>query len=269
MHTQRRQCIGTAVLVRVATTLLAVVPVGAGASAHLLDVELRPPDLSSSLSREARGPDLSLPSSWTRVAQSDAPPANSGQGSSGGSEGSRADGETSTGKAREAPKAGSLDFDLLGAPPKAEEVDEKELRLRRTLLTWHQGVGLGMFALQLATTVVGQLNYDDKFGGANTSKYVQTHDILAYATLASFAAAGTLALLAPAPLKRSEGFDRVTLHKWSMLVATAGMVTEGVLGIWTQSREGYLNQQGVANAHLAIGYVTLAAVAIGVGALVF
>jgi hypothetical protein len=54
-----------------------------------------------------------------------------------------------------------------------------------------------------------------------------------------------------------------------MLVATAGMVAQGVLGIWTQSREGYLNQQSIATAHLVVGYVTLAAVATGVGALVF
>ncbi len=163
----------------------------------------------------------------------------------------------------------SLDFDLLGAPQKAVVVDQGALERRRTMLTWHQGVGLGMFALQLATTVVGQLNYTDKFGGDNTGKYVQPHAILAFSTLAAFAAAGTLALLAPKPIQRDEGFDRVSLHKWSMFVATAGMVAQGALGIWAQSREGYLNQQGIATAHLVIGYVTLAAVTTGVSALVF
>jgi len=126
-----------------------------------------------------------------------------------------------------------------------------------------------MFGLELATTVVGQLNYDDKFGGANTNKYVQTHELLAFSTLAAFAVSGTLALLAPAPLKPNEGFDRVTLHKYSMFTATALMATEAVLGVWTQSREGYLNQKGIAVAHLAIGYATLAAVGTGIGALVF
>jgi len=165
-------------------------------------------------------------------------------------------------------KPDSLDFDLLGEPEKPPQVDEHALRLRRTMLTWHQGVGLGMFALQLATTVVGQLNYNDKFGGANTGKYVQPHAVLAFSTLATFAATGALALLAPAPIKRSEGFDRVSLHKLSMLAATAGMLTQAALGIWTQSREGYLNQQGIGTAHLVVGYVTLAAVAVGIGALV-
>jgi hypothetical protein len=164
---------------------------------------------------------------------------------------------------------GSLDFDLLGAPPKSQQVDEHALRLRRTMLSWHQGVGLGMFALQLATTVVGQLNYNDKFGGDNTAKYVQPHAILAYSTLAAFVAAGTLALLAPAPLKKDEGFDRVKLHKVFMFTAAAGMAAQGVLGFWAQSREGYLNQQSIGTAHLIVGYVTLAAVAAGISALVF
>jgi hypothetical protein len=164
---------------------------------------------------------------------------------------------------------GALEFDLLGAPPDAKRVDDQALRLRRKMLTWHQGLGLGMFALQLATTVVGQLNYDDKFNGGNTGRYVQSHAVLAYSTLATFVAAGTLALLAPKPLERREGFDRVSLHKLAMFTAAAGMVAQGVLGIWTHSREGYVNQQGIATAHLVVGYVTLAAVATGVSALVF
>ena len=164
--------------------------------------------------------------------------------------------------------AAPLDFDLLGAPAQVHQVDEGALQLRRTMLTVHQAVGIGMFGLQLATTVLGQLNYSDKFGGDNTNKYKQPHAILAYSTLAAFVAAGTLALLAPSPIKRDEGFDRVSLHKIAMFTAAAGMLAQGVLGIWTKDREGYLNQQGIATAHLVIGYVTLAAVTTGIGALI-
>ncbi|HVP67951.1 MAG TPA: hypothetical protein VMT17_11870 [Anaeromyxobacteraceae bacterium] len=167
------------------------------------------------------------------------------------------------------PPSSSMDFDLLGEPKPAQPVDTQSMRLRRTLLDWHQGLGLGMFALQLATTVVGQLNYDDKFGGANTNKYAQTHAVLAYSTFALFIAAGTLALVAPAAPERRDGFDRISLHKIGMFTATAGMAAQVALGIWTTSREGYLNQQSIATAHLVVGYVTLLAVATGVGALVF
>ena len=163
----------------------------------------------------------------------------------------------------------SLDFDLLGASKATPTVDDKALRTRRTLLDWHQGVGLAMAGLQVATTVVGQLNYDDKFGGANTNKYALTHSVLAYSTFATFVAAGALALAAPAAPERRDGFDRISLHKLSMFTATGAMAGQIVLGIWTTGREGYQNQQGVATAHLVLGYVTLAAVLTGVGALVF
>jgi hypothetical protein len=237
-------------LIRVLSAVaLVACPLAARASPHLLDESLQ----------LDRSPQLGRPTLLLAAADAEKPPAEGAQDrKSAGGEGA--------GKA--APKPGSLDFDLLGTPTRKQQVDEGELKLRRTMLNWHQGVGLGMFALQLATTVVGQLNYDDKFGGDNTERFRRPHAVLAYTTLAAFVAAGTLALIAPTPLKRDTGFDRVSVHKLSMAVAAAGMLAQGVLGVWTRSREGYLNQQGLATAHLVIGYVTFAAVAAGVGALV-
>ncbi len=166
----------------------------------------------------------------------------------------------------------SLDFDLLGAPPpQPPSAEDRLLKRRRSMLEKHQGIGLGLLALQLATTVVGQLNYSDKYG-ANapvTARYQLTHKALAYSTLGVFAVNGTIALLAPNAGKKRQGFDRVTLHKIGMATATAGMLAQGVVGYYTRTREGYLDQQRYARAHLAIGYATLAAVGIAVGALVF
>jgi hypothetical protein len=164
-----------------------------------------------------------------------------------------------------------MDFDLLGeAKPPPMAPDAGALRLRRAMLTAHQAVGFGLIGLQLATTVAGQLNYSDRFhGGPSTARYQLTHAALAYTTLGVFAANGAIALLAPSPVKRSLQMDRVMVHRISMLTAAAGMVTQGVLGIVTRDREGYLNQQRFATAHLVIGYATLAAMATGVGALIF
>jgi hypothetical protein len=47
------------------------------------------------------------------------------------------------------------------------------------------------------------------------------------------------------------------------------MLAQGVLGIYTRERLGYLDQERLATAHLVVGYATLAAVLTGVGALVF
>jgi hypothetical protein len=254
----------------VGAVLLAANAVNPGASIHLLDQDLGLPELSLL----AKTPSVCVadlsPSSLRPTALLATPTVV--QGDNDGDSSTQGETEKPKGKAEHpdtASKPSTLDFDLLGAPATTHVVDERALHLRRTMLTWHQGVGLGMFTLQLATTVTGQLNYNDKFGGANTGKYVQTHAILAYSTVAAFVAAGTLALLAPSPLPKDGGFDRVALHKLSMFTAAAGMATQVALGVWTQSREGYMNQQSIATAHLVIGYVTLAAVATGIGALVF
>ncbi len=171
-----------------------------------------------------------------------------------------------------APPSGSLDFDLLGKPPPPPPTSPEDARMkkRHRYLQAHQRVGLALLGLEVATVVVGQLSYDDKFGTANTGKYVLPHKVLAYSTFGVFAIGGSLALLAPRPVgKPDRGWDRVRVHKLGMLLATAGMVAQAVVGIQTRNREGYLDQKSLAQTHLAIGYATLAATGIAVGALVF
>lgn len=165
---------------------------------------------------------------------------------------------------------GDLDFDLLGEPAAPPPVSPgPDLRLRRTMLATHQALGLGLLGLQLATTAFGQLNYSDRFEGPNTARYRQAHRVLAYATLGAFAATGLVALFAPSPPgKQAQGYDRVTIHWIAMAAAAAGMIGQGALGIATREREGYQNQRDLARTHLALGYVTLAAVLVGLGVLV-
>jgi hypothetical protein len=167
--------------------------------------------------------------------------------------------------------APSLDFDLLGDAPKAQiPPEDPSLRTRRTMLTLHQGAGFGLLAMQLATTVVGQLNYNDKFGIDNTGRYTETHRWLAYSNVGAFALTGAIALFAPRAKGGSRsGVDRVTIHRIGMAVATAGMLAQGLLGWQTARREGYLDKQDYGRTHLLVGYGTLAAMGVAVGALVF
>jgi len=167
----------------------------------------------------------------------------------------------------------SLDFDLLGTP-KAQDrkIDDAALKRRRTMLDLHQKIGLGLVALQAATTIVGQLNWSDKYGGTAppvTGRYELSHSVLAYTTLGVFAVNGALALLAPGSQVKKKEWDRTTLHKVGMALAAAGMAAQGVVGIWADRREGYLDQKKLATTHLVIGYATLVAVGVGVGAIVF
>jgi hypothetical protein len=183
---------------------------------------------------------------------------------------SKSGGSSKSGEAK--PGDSSLDFDLLGKPPPTAQVDDKAMHKRRELLKWHQGVGIVLYAAEVATTVVGQLNYNDKFSSnaPNTNKYKQPHQLLAYTTLGLFAVNGTLALLAPEPKgPPKKKWDRVSWHKLGMGLATLGMVAQAGTGIYAASREGFLNQQDYAKAHLAIGYFTFVAMSVAVGALVF
>jgi len=169
----------------------------------------------------------------------------------------------------------SMDFDLLGdegkvaIDPDAVEI-QKAMNRRRALLTAHQVTGFALSGLMIGTMVTGQLNYSDKFGGPNTNRYLTAHAVSSISTEAVFAVAGVLALFAPTPIKQPKGssWSRADVHRYGMLGATGGMVAEAVLGFYTASREGYVNQSGVAAAHLAVGYTTLAFMMVAVGALV-
>lgn len=180
--------------------------------------------------------------------------------------------------AQAAPPPGKNDdFDLLPPekPPDAEaEARQRDLSdklaRRRTLLRLHQLGGFATLGAMTATAIVGQLNYDDKYGGGgDTGKYRSAHSILAYGTSGIFAATGILALLAPSPFEKHLRLDTATLHKASMLVATAGMVTQVLLGIVTAGSEGKLAQRDFARAHQIVGYATLGATATGFAVLTF
>ena len=166
-----------------------------------------------------------------------------------------------------------LNFDIPATVAPQQEVSSRDsqLSLRRGMLVGHQALGFGLLAIDLGATIVGQLNYNDHFvSGAPTFRYQSAHRTLAWATVGTFAVTGALAVFAPSPPRRvSQGFDRMALHKLCMASATAAMVAQAALGMATAGREGQLNQQDLGKVHLAIGYFTFAALAIGFGALVF
>jgi hypothetical protein len=181
--------------------------------------------------------------------------------------------EAGEGEARR-PSGGDMDFELLPQKPQSSTEQasiESKIKTRRAMLQWHQGFGIATAALMAGTVITGQLNYSDRFGGGGSSgQYEGWHDTLEAATVVSFATAGLLAILTPTPFEhKSDGVDTVTVHKWTMLVATIGMGAEVPLGIWTVTREGYVNQGTLALTHLIVGYVTAAALTAGATALFF
>lgn len=167
------------------------------------------------------------------------------------------------------------DFDLFGATPApmaAVAAPDPRIAKRRQLLTLHQTLGLVTAAGMIGTTVLGQLNYNDRFGGGfSTGRFELVHAAAATGTTVAFATAGVLAWLAPVPFekKTAHGFDSLTIHKICMAGATVGMATEMGLGLWTTLHEGRLDQVALAQTHLAIGYATAGLLVTGALALVF
>jgi hypothetical protein len=181
----------------------------------------------------------------------------------------------------------SLDFDLFGdkkppapgvnlslPPTTAPKPDSlmlaKQVKKRRLMLQLHQGFGFATLALLAATCVIGQLAYNDQFGGGTyTGKYLPYHEGLAYTSTATFAVTGLLGLIAPTPYKKPLKLDAALLHKVMMGVATAGFLAQIALGFATAAGGGQLFQRDLAIAHLTTGYVTFAAMTAGYLAFVF
>jgi hypothetical protein len=170
-----------------------------------------------------------------------------------------------------------MDFDLLESSSTSAEtpraVDpalERAIAQRRTMLTLHQGAGIAMAATLTATIVVGQLNLNDRYrGGGDTGRYKGWHTGLVIGSSTLFAGTGLLGLLSPTPFKKELRLDTITLHKLFMSLATAGMLSQVVLGVVTANQEGKLSQVGLVTAHQVIGYATLGAVGAGMLMLTF
>jgi cytochrome b561 len=170
----------------------------------------------------------------------------------------------------------SLGFDLFAdekqkTPQEKEKLElvtrnlERKVKLRRSMLEWHQGFGFATLGLLAATLVIGQLNYQDKFSpdGEYTGRYNQAHLDLGVTTSALFAVTGTLALFAPNPYPKPIKLDAALLHKVSMAAATACFLAQVILGPISLHEEGTLHQRPLALAHLVVGYGAFAFMATG------
>lgn len=175
----------------------------------------------------------------------------------------------------------SLDFDLLDETPKPDAAAqaahdaevarvEQMVKRRRSMLTLHQGLGLVTLASLAATTVVGQLELNDKYrGGGDTERWLPLHVGLLTTTSALFATVGLLGVLAPVPYPKQFRLDTANIHKFFMALATAGMVAQLVLGLVTHGSDGHLYQVDLVTAHQIIGYGTLGAMTAGAVTLFF
>jgi len=180
--------------------------------------------------------------------------------------------------------AGSLDFDLFNDQPKLDPAAQavaaakaaaldRKVQVRRRVLVAHQIIGFTTLALMTATVILGQINYVARYGGFNDGqdydRYQTAHLGLSVTTSALFTTLGVLGLAAPNPYPKPIKLDSALVHKVAMALATAGMVTQLILGPVTAYYEGRVEQRNLALGHVITGYATWGFMAAGVLAYVF
>lgn len=183
-----------------------------------------------------------------------------------------------------APAAAAMDFDLFSDQPKPDPAQaaaqsakaaavEKQIGVRRKMLIAHQAIGFTTLAVMAAAVALGQVNYVARYGSLNNGldydRYQSAHLGLTITSTALFTTLGILGVAAPNPYPKPIKADAALVHKVAMILATAGMVTQMILGPITASYEGKIQQRNLALGHVVTGYATWGFMAAGVLAYVF
>jgi len=111
----------------------------------------------------------------------------------------------------------------IGAFPLTEESREKEMGLRRTMLTIHEIGGFATLAAMLTTVVYGQLTLNGNLSLG------ETHQAWATATIISYFTTASLSLLSPPPMVRRKEWNTVSIHKGLAIVHFTGMILTPLL----------------------------------------
>lgn len=138
---------------------------------------------------------------------------------------------------------------------------EAKSHTRRWMLKTHQTLGITTWALMAATVVVGQLNYNQLYGGGGGGTQWQTpHRWLVLSTSTLFATTAAFSIFAPNPYPKPLRLDTGLIHRIAVIGATLGMVSEIALG-WMSSHQASAgnpnNLRTMARAHQIVGYTTL------------
>src|SRR4051812_13237484 len=95
----------------------------------------------------------------------------------------------------------------IGAYPLTEESREKELSLRRTMLTVHQVGGFATLAALVTTVVLGQLTLN---GNTDLADY---HTTMAAGAITLYFTTAALSLFSPPPMVRRNEWNTISIHK--------------------------------------------------------
>lgn len=156
-----------------------------------------------------------------------------------------------------------------GLFPLTEESREKELGLRRTMLTVHEIGGFITLGTMLTTVVYGQLTLN------GYKSLGDTHKNWASATIASYFVTAGLSLLSPPPSIRRKEWSTISIHKGLALIHFSGMVLTPLLADGVAMNERGTGKTGLqidrdkARIHQISGYITTVAFASAMAVITF
>jgi hypothetical protein len=130
--------------------------------------------------------------------------------------------------------------------PLNEESREKEMGIRRAMLTMHQIGGFTTLAAMIATAYCGQMIINGHEG------YKEPKETLAGVTVTLYFATASLALLSPPPAIRRPGFSSISLHKALAWGHFTGMIITPLLGTMIE------DNRKLRVFHQVSGYATTA-----------
>lgn len=143
------------------------------------------------------------------------------------------------------------------------EARNRELKVRRGMLTGHMAFGIATVGLLVSTVVIGQ-NLIDRPMDRQT--LLPTHEALIAASVSTYSITALLAAFSPPPMLRRREFSTTTLHRVLAFVHLAGMILTPILGL---SLENTLSYNQLLTFHQIAGITTAAALTLSMLVLVF
>lgn len=131
-----------------------------------------------------------------------------------------------------------------------------ELDLRRSMLQWHQRMGLLTFGLLTTQVILGELMANNP--ATHYEDLRPIHRTLGYVTFGTYMTTASLSLFAPPARLYRDGFSSVKLHRWLAVVHFAGMAIQPWLGARISEATGSDYDQRL-DQHRWVGRITLAA----------
>ena len=146
--------------------------------------------------------------------------------------------------------------------PLTEDGRDKEMHLRRTMLTLHQVGGFATLAAMLATVAVGQVIYND-YPGRASSGMNNLKSTLGWTTVWMYFGTASLSVFTPPPLVRHNEWSTISTHKLLATIHFTGMIVTPILAsyIGGERRPGSTISRNAETAHMISGYATTAAFA--------